>query len=574
MALATAARAPQAAAVRGEPRAYGRACAAEDTVLHRAVRSELATFLSALAESGSRPLPRYVLRAFDSFLRCGVFAHGFSRWHCDACKHDLLVAFSCHERCICPSCGVRRMDEVGAALVDRVLPDVPIRQWVLSLPWELRLLCARRADVMTAVVRAFWSALRTELVRRSGVPGSEPGAITFLQNFGGSLNLNLHLHVPATDGVFVPVGQGVRFLPLAPPTRAEVERVVVRARKSILRWLRRHGYLDEREPPSAQDDTPDSLRSCQQLALKYGELVALPSQSQLQSSERERRFEPKPSHSKHFRTEDGFDLDARVFIAEGDDVGRERLVRYCARPAIVLERLEKLPDGRYSYRTKYGRGDRTHRVMTGPELIARIAALVPSPRHPLLRYHGVFAPNHAWRRLVVPKPRRRRTKLVRVTARVPTEPEHAARDGEPSPECAHQEHDGGAIAPSVPAASGAPSDDDGHIEALYAAAPDAAAPDEPPPPALCSPFILTDDHLRRLLDGALLMTKPTASWAHLLRRSHDIDVLDCPKCHGRLRLMAVLRDQVQVRRFLRHLGEPTEPPPLAKARDPADDYAA
>jgi hypothetical protein len=78
MALAIA-RAPHAHAVRGEPRTYGRACAAEDTVLHQAVRSELASFLSALAESGSRPLPRYVLRSFDSFLRCGVFAHGFSR---------------------------------------------------------------------------------------------------------------------------------------------------------------------------------------------------------------------------------------------------------------------------------------------------------------------------------------------------------------------------------------------------------------------------------------------------------------------------------------------------------------
>ena len=48
-----------------------------------------------------------------------------------------------------------------------------------------------------------------------------------------------------------------------------------------------------------------------------------------------------------------------------DDLGRERLVRYCARPAIVLERLERLPEGRYSYRTKYARGDRTHRVVTG-----------------------------------------------------------------------------------------------------------------------------------------------------------------------------------------------------------------
>ena len=176
-----------------------------------------------------------------------------------------------------------------------------------------------------------------------------------------------------------------------------------------------------------------------------------------------------------------------------------------------------------------------------------------------------------------------------MTARVPTEPELGERDGEPSPQCAPRERTAGAIAPIAHAELGAPSDEhDGHIDVLYAAA--TAAPDEPALPALCSPFILTDEHLRRLLDGVLLMTAPTASWAHLLRRSHDIDVLSCPKCHGRLRLMArpgdprrlraaaapgtPLRDQAQVRRVLRHFGRPTEPPPIAKARDPADDCAA
>jgi hypothetical protein len=97
-------------------------------VLHRAVREELETFLCELEESGARPLPRYVLEVLRGYLRCGVLAHGFTRLRCDGCGHDLLVAFSCKKRSICPSCGVRRMDELGAALVDRVLPDVPYRQ--------------------------------------------------------------------------------------------------------------------------------------------------------------------------------------------------------------------------------------------------------------------------------------------------------------------------------------------------------------------------------------------------------------------------------------------------------------
>jgi len=36
------------------------------------------------------------------------------------------------------SCGGRRMADTAAHLVDRVLPEVPVRQWVLSLPFALR----------------------------------------------------------------------------------------------------------------------------------------------------------------------------------------------------------------------------------------------------------------------------------------------------------------------------------------------------------------------------------------------------------------------------------------------------
>jgi hypothetical protein len=49
----------------------------------------------------------------------------------------------------------------------------------------------------------------------------------------------------------------------------------------------------------------------------------------------------------------------------GDDVGRERLCRYGARPALSLERLRRLPAGRFAYRVKYARRGRAkHRVMT------------------------------------------------------------------------------------------------------------------------------------------------------------------------------------------------------------------
>jgi hypothetical protein len=49
---------------------------------------------------------------------------------------------------------------------------------------------------------------------------------------------------------------------------------------------------------------------------------------------------------------DGFNLHAGVAIAGADDLGRERLMRYGARPPLALDRLRRLPDGRIAYRIK------------------------------------------------------------------------------------------------------------------------------------------------------------------------------------------------------------------------------
>jgi hypothetical protein len=57
-------------------------------------------------------------------------------------------------------------------------------------------------------------------------------------------------------------------------------------------------------------------------------------------------------------------------------------------------------------------------------------------------------------------------------------------------------------------------------------------------------------------------------WAELLRRTFGIDVETCPKCGGRVRLLALVTEPKNVARFLRHLGEPTDLPRRAPARDP------
>jgi hypothetical protein len=75
------------------------------------------------------------------------------------------------------------------------------------------------------------------------------------------------------------------------------------------------------------------------------------------------------------------------------------------------------------------------------------------------------------------------------------------------------------------------------------------------------------------MGGLLYALQPRVDWATLLRRNLSVDVLECPKCRGRLRAMAVITEPEPVRRILARLGLPTEPPPIARARDPTDEDA-
>jgi hypothetical protein len=59
---------------------------------------------------------------------------------------------------------------------------------------------------------------------------------------------------------------------------------------------------------------------------------------------------------------------------------------------------------------------------------------------------------------------------------------------------------------------------------------------------------------------------PYRSWAERLKRTFHFDVLHCPACLGRMRLLAVLTEGDEVRRYLRAIGEPTELPAQAWIR--------
>lgn len=62
-------------------------------------------------------------------------------------------------------------------------------------------------------------------------------------------------------------------------------------------------------------------------------------------------------------------------------------------------------------------------------------------------------------------------------------------------------------------------------------------------------------------------------WAELLQRVFAVDVLECPRCAGRLELVAFINEPAVARKILDHLGLASQAPPLARAGAPGEDLA-
>jgi hypothetical protein len=262
------------------------------------------------------------------------------------------------------------MAEVAAHLTDQVLPWLPLRQWVLSVPKRLRPYLQGDASVAGGVLHILLRAIRATLHEASpGAPGSVQdarlGAVSFLHRFGSSLNTHFHYHLVVLDGVFTENEDGVvafrEATDLTPKHWETLQRTV---QVRVLRYFRRHDLLDE--------STTDDMLT--------------------------------------WRGTGGFSIDASVRIEGDDRHGIERLVRYCARPPFALNRLHAAegndalssPEARLLYRLPGPTPDgRTVLLLSPLELLQRLARLVPPPRIHRHRYHGVLAPNARLRPHVV-----------------------------------------------------------------------------------------------------------------------------------------------------------------------------
>lgn len=351
--------------------------------------------------------------------------------------------------------------------------------------------------------------------------------------------LNVHYHIAVPDGVFTFDKRSDRadFHRLPKPDHTDLETAAFNMGMKVTAWLRRRGLLRE-EAADAADGTASrsALDACFEGSLGLGELAALPAKRAVPLGTDDIP-PPVPSRSDrrggHSR---GFDVHAGVVVSASDREGRERLLRYCARPPLCLERLSVLQDGRIAYAIRKPWTSETHRVMQPVQFLARLAALISPPRHPLIRFYGVFAPHSSWRRKVVPRASRceRESAVACRLALSASSPTGAATS--PSDTGCSRESPPCAITTGCPCTQAGPA---------------CAAPIGP---VHVAPFALRAPSAR-------------IDWAELLKRIYDVDALAC-SCGGRLRFIALILDEEPARKILDSLDLPSRAPPVARARAP------
>jgi hypothetical protein len=368
----------------------------QKNLLYQIIHRHWSSF-AAQCEANAHPVPNFIKKEFEAYLRCGVLDYGFVRVYCQECRYDRLIGFSCKKRGFCGSCLARRMSETSARLVDSLIPQIPTRQWVLSVPAPLRYLIAYDNDALTAVLSIFMGVLFSYLRKKGKRYGGKaleareyhPGAVTFIQRFGNALNLNVHMHSQVSDGVYVQYADDkIHFIRVPPPTAEEIKTITVKIAKRV------HCYLERRMQAIESDSLLEKeplLAKCYMASIRY--LSAL---GQKAGKPLLRLISPELIKEENDDcTVMGFNLHASVAIEAHDRAGLERTLRYMGRPPLSSERLKIAPDGQnllLTLKTPWRNGTTTI-LLTPFELIERLVALIPYPRKNLIRYHGFFAPN-------------------------------------------------------------------------------------------------------------------------------------------------------------------------------------
>jgi len=371
-----------------------------EELLREVVGRQLQNLEDHLEQQG-RSLRWWQRRSLAAVAACSDPTNGFALLRCADCDRPRVVPFTCGVRGLCGTCGGRVMSARAARWVDGLFPRVPVRQWVLTVPWPRRFLLAARPDlcrevlgVALGVVFKFISARCKAVCGAAG----QTGSVTVVQRFSSSLSLNLHDHALVLDGGYVEHEDGsLSWVGVGAPTNEEVAAVAVEVATRIEALLARRGYPEDEAAELETEDDAELLGAAVAGRRALGLRAGRKTRSVKLLGQRPWRLPPRCAEHR------GYNLHAGVVVQARDAL--ERLCRYVNRPPLAKNRLTRRADGllQLTLRRPWANGT-TSFLFSELELAQRAVALLPPPRANQVLYHGVFGARARLRSRVVPKP--------------------------------------------------------------------------------------------------------------------------------------------------------------------------
>lgn len=294
------------------------------------------------------------------------------------------------------------MNDTAIFLDERVFPEKPVRQWVLSFPFFIRYLMAYDPKIVTAILKihnqVIGSWYKSKCQADASRKNIKSGAVIVVQRFGGALNVNPHFHSLFIDGCYFKEEVKIKFAKTSGPGQVELEVILKKIVRKTIRYLMKRSYIEEENISEGLVPNPMSDLHGQSVAYRIAVGKRRGEKIQLHGIELDNG---KRNKSGGISIQ-GFNIHARVFIRGNDREKLQGLCRYIMRGPLSRERLTRVSEDKVAIRfKKMWDSGATHVVYTNLEFIEKLIALIPPARANLVRYHGFFAPNSKWRKAIV-----------------------------------------------------------------------------------------------------------------------------------------------------------------------------
>jgi hypothetical protein len=358
----------------------------QNTVMYKVVQNNYQNYFVKKFEMGIE-YPKFIHDTFRKYLTCGILENGFVRCYCKTCQAEVLVSFSCKCRGVCPSCHGRRQAE-SAIHLDEIFPNYQYRQWVLSLPYEIRYTVANNSELTSKCLGVFTRSVERwyrKKARSMGYEETVTGSVLFIHRFNSALTLSPHFHSLFLDGVYYKKNDQYLFLSVGSPKKSDLEKIVERIYNRVKKILSK-----VESPENVINEFQNSIQN------GVGHIKVLEHFMPVQKTEYKEDDDPYSAKLN------GFSLNAKVVVQKDRRDKLKKLIGYVARGPIAQDRLTELSNGVcYKLKRTWSNGA-THVIFSYESFIQRLVALIPPARSNQTRFFGIFAPNFKDRNKIIP----------------------------------------------------------------------------------------------------------------------------------------------------------------------------